>query len=60
MRGKGGDKEREHAERYSAWVSEIVFEYPYVAKLLERIATYYQNEAGWQDTETELSRRLSE
>ncbi len=60
MRGKGGDKEREHAERYSAWASELVFEYPYVAKLLERNATYYQNEAGWQDTETELSRRLSE
>ena len=59
VRGKSGDKEREHADRYSAWASELVFEYPYVAKLLERIATYYQNEAGWQDTETELLRRLS-
>ena len=58
MRGKGGDKEREHAERYRTWSDELA-EYPRVSRSLRRIATYYKREAGWQDTETELMRRLS-
>ena len=59
MKGKGGDKEREHMERYRSWASELVFEYPYVGGLLERIARYYQYEAGLQDTETEVMRQMS-
>ena len=58
MRGKGGDKEREHAERYRTWSDELA-DYPRVSRSLRRIATYYESEAGWQDTETELMRRLS-
>ena len=59
MGGKGGDKEREHMERFSRWASELGTEYPFVASLLNRLAAYYKKEAGWQDTETELLRRLS-
>ncbi|MDE2997729.1 MAG: HigA family addiction module antitoxin [Gemmatimonadota bacterium] len=58
MRGRGGDKEREHEERYRTWSAELA-EYPRVSRSLSRIATYYENEAGRQDTETELMRRLS-
>lgn len=59
MGGKGGDKEREHMERFSRWASELGTEYPFAASLLNRLAAYYKKEAGWQDTETELLRRLS-
>ena len=58
MRGKGGDKEREHAERYRTWSAELA-EYPRVSRSLRRIATYYESEAGRQDIETELMRRLA-
>ena len=58
MRGKSGDKERETVERYRTWSAELA-EYPRVSRSLRCIATYYENEAGRQDTETELMRRLS-
>ena len=59
MKGKGGDKERDHMNRYRSWASDLAIEYPFVSGLLERIATFYQDEAGRQDTETEVMRRMS-
>ena len=57
MKGKGGEKEREHSERYRTWSAELA-DYQRVSRSLRRIATYYESEAGWQDTETEVMRRL--
>ena len=57
--GKGGDREREHMERFARWASELGTGYPFVASLLNRLAAYYKKEAGWQDTETELIQRLA-
>lgn len=57
MKGKGGGKEREHAEHYRTWSAELA-EYPRVSRSLRRIATYYESEAGRQDTETEIMRRV--
>ena len=59
MKGKGGDKERDHMNRYRSWASDLAIEYPFVSGLLERIATFYQDEAGRQDTETEVMRRFA-
>ena len=57
-RGEGGGQERELAERYRGWARKLVHEYPFVGALLERIAGYYDTEAGWQDTSSEVRRRL--
>ena len=57
-RGSGGDQERDLTARYRAWAGELVYEYPYVGGLLERIAASYDHEAEWQDTESEIRQRL--
>ena len=54
LRGEGGDQERDLAARYRAWARELVYGYPYVGAVLERIATLCDHEAGWQDTELEV------
>ena len=58
FRGTGGDQERDLTARYRSWASKLFYEYPFVGSLLERIANSYQHEAGWQDTESEVRRRL--
>ena len=57
-RGQGGVQERELAERYRGWARKLVYEYPYVGALLERIASSYDTEAGWEDTRFEVRQRL--
>ena len=59
MRGKGGEKEREHAEHYRRWSDELVYEYPYVADLLEHVARIYDKEAKMEDAESEIWQRFS-
>lgn len=57
-RVEGGSQERELAAKYRAWAEQFRFEYPYVGSVLESIAQNYDREAGWHDTEADISKRL--
>lgn len=57
-RGEGGEQERELAAKYRAWAERLHFDYPYVGGVLEDIAASYEHEAGWQDSEAQISKRL--
>ncbi|MQA67265.1 MAG: HigA family addiction module antidote protein [Alphaproteobacteria bacterium] len=58
LRGEGGQQERELAAKYRAWAERLHFEYPYVGGILEGIAASYEREAGWQDSESKINKRL--
>ena len=57
-RGDDGDPERRLAARFRRLASEQAFDYPFVASLLEEIASGYDREAKWHDAEGEVSKRL--
>ncbi len=57
-RGEGGEQERELAAKYRAWAESLHFDYPYVGGVLESIATSYEREAGLQDSEAKVTKRL--
>ena len=57
-RGEGGDQEREIAEKFRNWARQLVFSYPYVANLIEQIASGYEQDAMREDSETAVRRRL--
>ncbi len=57
-RGEGGAQERELAAKYRNWAMKLVFDYPYVGSVLENIAASYDREAGWQDSEARVRKRL--
>lgn len=57
-RGEGGDQERELAEKYRAWAKRLHYDYPYVGAILEGIAESYDNDARWEDSEANISKRL--
>ena len=57
-RGEGGNQERELAEKYRNWSGKLAFEYPYVANLVGQIATKYDRDAAWEDSEAAVRRRL--
>jgi hypothetical protein len=57
-RGEGGDQEREIAEKFRNWARQLVFSHPYVADLIEQIATGYDHDAMREDSETAVRRRL--
>jgi hypothetical protein len=56
--GEGGEQERELAARYRAWAERLHFDYPYVGGVLEGIASSYEREGGWQDSEAKITNRL--
>jgi len=60
MRGEGGAQERELAAKYRAWAEHLHFEYPYVGSILEGIAASYDREAGWEDSQAKITKRLLE
>ncbi|MXX72820.1 MAG: helix-turn-helix domain-containing protein [Gemmatimonadetes bacterium] len=57
-RGEDGEPERRLSARFRRLASEHAFEYPFVAGLLEEIASDYDREAKWHDTEGEVRKRL--
>lgn len=57
-RGEGGEQERDLAAKYRAWAERLHFDYPYVGGVLEGIASSYEREAGWQDSEAKITKRL--
>ncbi len=58
VRGEGGDQERELAAKYRRWADRLHFDYPYVGGVLEDIASSYDREAGRQDSEAKITKRL--
>jgi hypothetical protein len=58
--GEGGAQERELAAKYRRWAQQLAFDYPYVGSVLESIAASYDREAEWQDSESRVSKRLSD
>ena len=57
--GEGGDQERELAEKYDRWARALQVSHPFVAsKLLMVLAKTYNREAGHQDMEATIRRRL--
>jgi addiction module HigA family antidote len=59
IRGEGGDQERELAEKYRKWGQSLQFSHPYVSsKLLMSLAEMYEREAGHEETEAGIRRRL--
>lgn len=58
-RGEGGDQERDLADQYRKWAEALQISHPFVAsKLLMGLAQTYDREAGRQDTEASMRRRL--
>lgn len=57
-RREGGAQERELAAKYRAWAERLHFDYPYVGSVLEGIASSYERDAAWEDSETRITKRL--
>lgn len=58
-RGRGGDQERELAERYRKWMNALQFSHPFVASsILKRMVDTYQSHAEFHDSEDEIERRI--
>ncbi len=55
---EGGGQERELSGRFRAWAERLVFDYPYVANILERIAKSYDREAEHEDADVLIRKRL--
>ena len=55
---EGGKQERELSARYLAWARRLAFDYPYVAKSLQRIAESYNRDAEREDSEVRVMKRL--
>ena len=56
---EGGDQERELADRYEKWARKLVYEYPYVSRLLEFVARSYRRDARFEDERSMLEKRTS-
>jgi len=55
---RGGGQERELAAQYRRGAQRLRFDYPYLGAVLENIAASYDHEAGWQDSEAKVRKRL--
>ena len=58
-RGEGGKQEHELAAKYRAWAKHWLFDYPFVGRILEDIAAYYERDGERWDSEAEVRKRLS-
>lgn len=57
-RGEGGSQERGLAADYRARARELAIEYPYVSRVFEGLASSYDRDAQWHDTDSEVRKRL--
>ena len=58
MRAEGGEQERRLAAKFRRLAKQRDFDYPFVASLLEEIASDYDREAKWHDTRGDVRKRL--
>ena len=57
-RGDDGEPERRLSARFRRLASERAFDYPFVASLLDEIASDYDRQAKWHDAEGQVRKRL--
>ena len=57
-RDEGGSQERGLAATYRRWAQQLAFDYPYVGSVLEGIATTYDKEGEWHDSDAKVRKRL--
>jgi addiction module HigA family antidote len=57
-RGDGGDQERELVIKYRTLSESLRFDFPYVASVLDSIASSYSREAFWWDSKSAADKRL--
>jgi hypothetical protein len=57
-RGEGGAQERELAAKYHGWAQQLALDYPHVSGMLESIASSYEREGDWHDSEARVRSRL--
>ena len=55
---EGGEQERNLSAKYRAWAQRFIFDYPYVARILERIAGNYNRDADREDVNVLTRKRL--
>ena len=58
-RDEGGKQEHELAAKYRAWAKHWLFNHPFVGRILEDIAAYYERDGERWDSEAEVRKRLS-
>ena len=56
--GRGGDQERELAQKYIDYSQRLAYEYPFTSRTLRKIAEGYESEATWWDDRSEVDDRL--
>ncbi len=57
-RGDGGHQERELVIKYRTLSESLRFDFPYVASVLDSIASSYSHEASWWDSKSAVDKRL--
>ena len=57
-KSEGGAQERDLAARYREWSKKLVYEFPFVSRILESVAKSYDDQAAWEDNDSNLRRRL--
>ena len=55
---EGGSQERDLSAKYRAWAQRLAFDYPHVARSLERIAGSYDRDAEQEDVDVLARKRL--
>ena len=55
---EGGEQERKLSAQYETWARRWNFEYPFVARILDRIAERYGHDAEREDSEVLVMKRL--
>ena len=55
---EGGEQERTLSAKYRAWARRCNFEYPFVTRILERIADRYEHDAEREDSGVLVMKRL--
>ncbi len=57
-REEGGKQEHELVAKYRAWAEHLLFDYPFVGRVLEAVAASYERDAERWDSEAEVRKRL--
>lgn len=56
--GSHGHEERQIARRYMEWSKQIAYDAPFSANVLETVSKFYDSEADWWDTDSDLQQRI--
>ena len=54
----GGEQERTLAAKYRELADQLVFDFPFVSSVVKDIASEYEHEATWHDSEVQIRERI--